>query len=141
MALSRCATTLGLTLLLASACDDPPIVTGAADAELTIAADATVEGGFNLSACEACVASPDVPGPGCGTENSACVADPACNGMIACAFGTGCVGGPAAKFITCALPCAVEAGALDDDSPAIALASPLFQCLVNGACAAVCLVN
>jgi hypothetical protein len=131
--------TVALTLLLASGCDDPTIDTETSDASFTGPGDSTIDGGFDLAACEKCVRTPDSPGPGCGTESSACDGNPLCKVMIACAFASGCVGGPSAKFITCAIPCAEEAGIVSNDNPALTVGEPLFECLVNGACAPVCL--
>jgi|HubBroStandDraft_2_1064218.scaffolds.fasta_scaffold418328_2 hypothetical protein len=91
--------------------------------------------GFDLATCLACLETPDAPGPGCETEYDACQADPTCAELWACILAVNCVGGSTATFITCALPCANEAGGIPPG------ASPLFECLANDACAPVCVAK
>jgi hypothetical protein len=85
--------------------------------------------------CVPCVNAPDKPGPGCDTEYAACEADATCNGLWQCVLASGCIGGPPASFISCALPCANEAGGIPS------AAAGLFECLANGACSSVCVTK
>jgi hydrogenase/urease accessory protein HupE len=61
--------------------------------------------------------------------------------MVACSFAAGCLGGVSSSFINCSLPCVEEAGALSGTSPGLMLATPLFQCIANGAGEPVCLTE
>jgi hypothetical protein len=89
----------------------------------------------DTTTCLACVDAPDMPGPGCGNESAACQADDQCSSLFACVLASGCIGGPPSTFITCALPCANEAGGIP------ASAAALFECLANGACAKACVTK
>jgi hypothetical protein len=133
----RLAPILALTAGLLCACDPPINTLVAPEAGAASVIDAGVEGGFRLAACKECIEPPDT-GPGCRTEYAACSANAECTAMIACTFTAGCYGGPSSLYINCALPCAMEAGAFAANDPVLALASPLFNCIVGGACTPTC---
>jgi hypothetical protein len=132
----RNASILALALGVLSACD-PPINVVVAEAGAP-KIDGAAEGGSVVRACISCLETPDEAGPGCGTEYAACTANAECAAMIACTFTAGCYSGSSSLYVDCALPCAMEAGALSGTDPVLKLASPLFNCIVGGACTPSC---
>ncbi len=138
----RLASTLALAAVLSSACMDPPItIVPIPEAGAMTASDAAVEGGFDLGPCKACMATPDTPGPGCGTEYSACESDSKCPQVLVCIYQAGCFGGPSSKFLTCGIPCVTSAGIAAGNDPALGIATNLFECVVNGACGPECVTQ
>jgi hypothetical protein len=128
---------LALVMGVSWACD-PPINVVVAEAGGAHEIDGGAEGGSNVTACKACLETPDEAGPGCGSEYTVCTANAECAAMIACTFAAGCYKGSPSLYVNCALPCAMEAGALSGMDPVLKLASPLFNCIVGGACTPSC---
>jgi hypothetical protein len=130
-----------VALLAVSACADPSITLSVADADGGPPRDAGGEGGFDLAACQACMAKPDKPGPGCKTEYDPCIASSKCDGVLTCIYGKGCFGGKSSQFLTCGIPCVMEAGILTNNDPALTTSTNLFECVVNGECAPDCVTQ
>jgi hypothetical protein len=120
--------------LAAPACDPPIYFVGddAGGAPVDGASDAVA---ISTATCIPCVEAADTPGPGCGTEYAACEADATCGSLWECVVAAHCIGGPPSKFISCALPCANEAGGIPS------AAASLFECLANGPCAPACVAK
>jgi hypothetical protein len=133
----------GLLLLfivaLPCACLEMPITRVDKTRERIIDADAGADVNTDpQAACFACMAAPDVPGPGCETAFSACKINEKCDIIIQCGFQRQCFQGVQKEFLTCGLPCVTAGGVLTGDDPVLTLASTLFQCLANGPCASAC---
>ena len=74
---------------------------------------APVDGGHDVYVppCLACIAAPDMPGPGCASEFAACMADPQCELAYLCVIKNGCfLAATRQEIVICATPCIVEAG-------------------------------
>jgi hypothetical protein len=136
------AASIAVALALAPlACVDPtPIIVPPPEAG-SPAADASVDGGFDLAACTACLMAPDMPGPGCADEVNACQAKTTCADAIDCLTETNCYGRTSASFIQCAIPCADEAGLSIGGGASYTAAIGLFGCIANGVCAPKCIVK
>jgi hypothetical protein len=93
--------------------------------------DAELDGGDvdTTLGCYACIAAPDDPGPGCGTEFAACEAEPKCKAIMDCVLATGCFYLASTKeFTNCAIPCAIEAGVTSTDDPVVILGLNVAYC-------------
>jgi hypothetical protein len=131
--------TLSIALVVGCpACVDPtPIVVPISDAGVA-SRDSSVDGGFDLAACTACLTNDS--DAGCGAIIGECQMDPTCASAFECSMTTDCYGQSAAAFIQCGLPCANEAG-LSIGSPGYANAVQFFACVTAGACKSKCIVE
>ncbi|MGH7438894.1 MAG: hypothetical protein ACRENE_24675 [Polyangiaceae bacterium] len=128
-------------LLVLSACADPSITLTVGDAGGGSPGDAGGDSGFDLAACKACMAQPDKPGPGCKAEYDPCIASAKCDGVLNCIYAAGCFGGKSSQFLTCGIPCVMDAGILTNNDPALTTSTALFECVVNGACGPQCVTK
>jgi hypothetical protein len=92
-------------------------------------------------ACLKCLATPDVPGPGCATEVAACRAAETCSRGYDCTFQRGCVGGTVKTFVACLPACTLAAGFKSQDDPGRIAGLHIYECLTRGGCASVCFTD
>src|SRR5689334_595038 len=93
------------------------------------------------TACKACIAAPEDPGPGCKMSYDACAANGMCKTMLECAFDDHCFLAPRRDFLNCAVPCLTKAGVDTMNAAVLEIASSLFQCLANGPCGDLCFID
>lgn len=88
--------------------------------------------------CRLCIAAPNLPGPGCGNQLDACQATDRCREIYDCVYASGCFAGANRnEVISCGIPCASEAGALNPDDPAIVAVLAITDC-AYGPCLSIC---
>lgn len=89
--------------------------------------------------CLACLEAPAAPGPGCSDRFAACVGFDGCRATVECLQATGCFDHPTTRvaFVSCATPCAIEAGISASDSPGLKLGLDLINCAF-ASCAPAC---
>ncbi len=90
--------------------------------------DDSAEGGDPNSACRACFAAPEVPGPGCD-KFAQCQTQPSCLDVFECGFQRGCWSRDDQSDITgCALECITSLG-LQLDNPGVQTIIAMGPCL------------
>jgi hypothetical protein len=91
-------------------------------------------------ACLKCMATPDVPGPGCGDEFAKCRQARTCARDLECSLAKGCFGSTVQQLLGCSTDfCSFAFEGPDDPGRAAALAA--VTCLTRGACASICFTD
>jgi hypothetical protein len=93
------------------------------------------------AACLKCLATADVPGPGCGDEIAVCRQAPSCSKSLDCELQMGCVGGTVQLLVSCLPPCTKAAGLGGPEDPGRVSGIRVFECLTHGPCATVCFTD
>jgi len=129
-----------MTSTLGTACIDvsPRVVPAEAGADRIVESDVTSTDG-GPSPCLSCIAAPNDPGPGCGSQWATCMTDPRCQLFVECIDEIGCFKiADRAEFIVCLSPCAPRIGLEGPTDPVLNIVSPVTLCARTQACAPTC---
>ena len=140
--IGACAVTAACLDLSRHAPPDTPSDVDAAiadtGADVALDVDAAAIDADLRPACQRCVESPDLPGPGCGDELARCLAEATCRAVYACVVARACLTKDSQKkMLICGIPCASEAGVTSPSDPAAVLALQVIECAQSnciGAC-------
>jgi hypothetical protein len=91
--------------------------------------------------CLRCMATSDVPGPGCGDEIAECRKSESCSKSYDCALQRSCIGGTVQTLVACLPECTVLAGLGGPEDPGRISGIRVFECITHGACGRVCFTD
>ncbi len=91
--------------------------------------------------CLKCMATPDLPGPGCGDEIAKCFSAVTCHRSYDCSIEKGCIGGEVQQLVACLPACTIAAGFMSLDDPGRDYGLRVYECITRGACSSKCFTD